>query len=251
MEKERKTIKCSYAVLVIVLFAALAFVTDYAIIERKTRSCSCPKCDSEKVVDESNIVEIPRVDNEVSDNNTTNQVEQPKIINVVENNDSYPQVTFYVEEDSQGAVTNTFIKINDRNIQLSEGTFRVNNITVFKGMVIFLESMTGNANLVVSDSNGNVIKRITPNELKGRTLTSYKIENNSIYIMSSNIGFDAGRVCVPYNKGQNDEIKFVEKINYLGDNSFDNIEFVSSQTLFDFVNSSESTKIECSKDVYK
>lgn len=45
MEKERKTIKCSYAVLVIILFAALAFVTDYAIIERKLNECNCPKCE--------------------------------------------------------------------------------------------------------------------------------------------------------------------------------------------------------------
>lgn len=44
MEKEKKTIKCSYAVLVIILFAALAFVTDYAIIERKMNKCNCPKC---------------------------------------------------------------------------------------------------------------------------------------------------------------------------------------------------------------
>lgn len=43
MEKEKKGIRCSYAVLVIILFAALAFVTDYAIIERKTRTCDCPK----------------------------------------------------------------------------------------------------------------------------------------------------------------------------------------------------------------
>lgn len=44
MEKEKKTIKCSYAVLVIILFAALCFVTDYAIIERKMNKCSCPDC---------------------------------------------------------------------------------------------------------------------------------------------------------------------------------------------------------------
>ena len=45
-KKEKKTIKCSYAVLVIILFAALAFVTDYAYIERKTRKCDCPKCEA-------------------------------------------------------------------------------------------------------------------------------------------------------------------------------------------------------------
>ena len=41
----KKEIKCSYAVLVIILFAALAFVTDYAYIQNKTTKCSCPKCD--------------------------------------------------------------------------------------------------------------------------------------------------------------------------------------------------------------
>lgn len=45
-KKEKKTIKCSYAVLVIILFAALAFVTDYAFIERKISKCDCPKCEA-------------------------------------------------------------------------------------------------------------------------------------------------------------------------------------------------------------
>ena len=45
-KKEKKTIKCSYAILVIILFAALAFVTDYAFIERKTSKCDCPKCEA-------------------------------------------------------------------------------------------------------------------------------------------------------------------------------------------------------------
>jgi hypothetical protein len=44
MEKEKKGISCSYAVLVIILFAALAFVVDYAVIERKLNKCSCPDC---------------------------------------------------------------------------------------------------------------------------------------------------------------------------------------------------------------
>ena len=45
-KKEKKTIKCSYAVLVIILFAALAFLTDYIVIDRKTRKCDCPKCET-------------------------------------------------------------------------------------------------------------------------------------------------------------------------------------------------------------
>ena len=42
---EKKTIKCSYAVLVIALFATVAFLSDYIIIDRKTRTCYCPKCE--------------------------------------------------------------------------------------------------------------------------------------------------------------------------------------------------------------
>ncbi len=45
-KKEKKTIKCSYALLVIILFATVAFLTDYIVIERKTRKCDCPKCEA-------------------------------------------------------------------------------------------------------------------------------------------------------------------------------------------------------------
>ena len=37
---EKKGIRCSYAVLVIILFAALAFVTDYAFIQDKMHKCN-------------------------------------------------------------------------------------------------------------------------------------------------------------------------------------------------------------------
>lgn len=58
MEKEKKGIRCSYAVLVIILFAALAFVTDYAVIERKTRTCDCPKCSISEKTDVSDDVTV-------------------------------------------------------------------------------------------------------------------------------------------------------------------------------------------------
>ena len=44
--KEKKTIKCSYAFLVIILCAVIAFLTDYIVIDRKTRTCNCPKCEA-------------------------------------------------------------------------------------------------------------------------------------------------------------------------------------------------------------
>ena len=40
MKKEKKGISCSYALLVIILFAAFAFVTDYAFIQNKMSNCS-------------------------------------------------------------------------------------------------------------------------------------------------------------------------------------------------------------------
>ena len=47
---ENKKISCSYALLVIILFAALAFVTVYAYVQDRIRTCSCPKCESGEVV---------------------------------------------------------------------------------------------------------------------------------------------------------------------------------------------------------
>ena len=40
-----KKIRFSYGVLVIILFATVAFLTDYILIERKIRMCDCPKCE--------------------------------------------------------------------------------------------------------------------------------------------------------------------------------------------------------------
>lgn len=51
MEKEKKGIRCSYAVLVIVLFAALCFVVDYSIIDRKLNRCD--HSDSSSTIDYS------------------------------------------------------------------------------------------------------------------------------------------------------------------------------------------------------
>ena len=44
--KDKKCIKCSYGLLIIILFVALAFVTDYCIIEHKLNRCVCLTCDS-------------------------------------------------------------------------------------------------------------------------------------------------------------------------------------------------------------
>lgn len=45
MEKEKKKIRCSYALLVVILFATVCFLTDYIVIERKMNQCNCSKCE--------------------------------------------------------------------------------------------------------------------------------------------------------------------------------------------------------------
>ena len=72
MEKEKKTIKCSYAVLVIILFAALAFVVDYAVIDRKVNKCSCPDC---KLSGNTNVVG----DGSIITNSDGSTTEQKKV----------------------------------------------------------------------------------------------------------------------------------------------------------------------------
>ncbi len=71
MEKERKTIKCSYAVLVIILCAAVAILTDYIVIDRKMNKCNCPKCEITKNNGEK---EEPITNNE----NSNEQVNEDK-----------------------------------------------------------------------------------------------------------------------------------------------------------------------------
>ena len=93
MEKEKKKISCSYAVLVIILFAALAFVTDYAIIERKMIKCNCPKCE---VTTNNEEKEEPIINNE----NSNEQV------NEVNNDDSISNSTvrhfeYYVQGETE------------------------------------------------------------------------------------------------------------------------------------------------------
>ncbi|MGM9849871.1 MAG: hypothetical protein ACI31V_03120 [Bacilli bacterium] len=76
-KKEKKTIKCSYALLVIILFATVAFLTDYIIIDRKTRKCDCPKCEAtsnEVISDNTDNTQITeeKKDNSFCEHATTN-----------------------------------------------------------------------------------------------------------------------------------------------------------------------------------
>ena len=91
-KKEKKTIKCSYAVLVIILFAALAFVTDYAYIERKTRKCDCPKCEATNNEVISDNTDNTQVTDENSDDSNVNT-------NYMENYDYFREISCIEKKD--------------------------------------------------------------------------------------------------------------------------------------------------------
>lgn len=93
---EKKSIKCSYAFLVIILFAALAFVTDYTFIERKISKCDCPKC-SDNVVQNGNYVDVSSndenvVENSNVDSNSNNNLNSNVISKDVAHNNMFGNV---------------------------------------------------------------------------------------------------------------------------------------------------------------
>ena len=222
---EKKGIKCSYAVLVCILFAALAFVVDYSIIERKTSKCNCTDCET--------------VNNEV-------------ISDAVEENE-YPIFNYYYENYKQdGGVKNATVKINNNAIELLDDSFAAHDITVYRGLIIFEEVFTGYSNLVIANSNGEILKRITSDDLMGNRFSSYEIRDNSIYINSVPYrgAHDMYDLCIPYNRNGSEKAFFVEKIDYLGSNMFSDFELVSSKSWDEYVNN-EGYVDECSKDMYK
>jgi len=106
-KKEKKTIKCSYAVLVIILFAALAFVTDYAFIERKTSKCDCPKCEAT-----NNEVISGNIENK--DNTDDTQVTDKK--EIINNVDISSLEYIKTTELNTGCSSEINVKIEDGNI---------------------------------------------------------------------------------------------------------------------------------------
>ena len=153
-KKEKKTIKCSYAVLVIILFAALAFVTDYTFIERKTRKCDCPKC-------EATNNEVISGDIENKDNTDDTQVNEEN-----NNNDNIDAELKGVKEftvpfdDSRSFEA----KIVDGNIQLK-----------FDGKEITLETLNAKEMYYITYHQG------------GCYILFYITEDNNLYQLSNDL----------------------------------------------------------------
>ncbi len=77
MEKEKKGIRCSYAVLVIILFAALCFVVDYSVIDRKLNRCGH--------LDSSNTIDYSEYSNKVKSQRSSMSDQGVSIMSGVEN----------------------------------------------------------------------------------------------------------------------------------------------------------------------
>lgn len=77
MEKEKKGIRCSYAVLVIILFAALCFVVDYSVIDRKLNRC--------EHLDSSSTIDYSEYSNKVKSQRTLMSDQGVSIMSGVEN----------------------------------------------------------------------------------------------------------------------------------------------------------------------
>jgi hypothetical protein len=217
-KNEKKTIKCSYTVLVIILFAALAFITDYIIIDRKTRKCNCPKCEA--------------TNNEVISDNTDNtQVTENTKDKIVWNN-HYSYSCNKIENDScfinNGNYEiilsqndgNEFININNNIFKLENGK-QIDNIYLLDDGYVFFTSGNGTEFLLI-DRSANIV-----NDFRQYFDSSYEYNGVSWhdgYIdIYSTIAIHSTSICY-HNLGYNSD-DIVEKIiryQYIGNGKLDN-----------------------------
>ena len=185
MEKERKTIKCSYAVLVIILFAALAFVTDYAIIERKMNKCDCPKCEvtnnqikkeNTNVDENGNVGEVQFNSKQYMWDNTN--------FECAEKNDEYcllantkNKIEFFLNDRIDQ------IKINGYTYNLSQGSFysvKEDN----SGNVFLMYAYDIHDHFILLDSHANVITNFEEYYDNNYDVNFVRYEDN-MYIINS------------------------------------------------------------------
>lgn len=151
-KKEKKTIKCSYALLVIILFATVAFLTDYIIIDRKMNKCNCPKC-------EATNNEVISGDIENKDNTDDTQVTENDVNNIVAESKGVKEFTVPFDESRSFEA-----KIVDGNIQLK-----------FDGKEITLETLNAKEMYYITYHQG------------GCYILFYITEDNNLYQLSNDL----------------------------------------------------------------
>lgn len=196
----KKKIKCSYGILVIVLFAVVCFLTDYILIDRNlNEGKGVTDCVSNSVVDKEDN------DTNASDNN------------LVMSEDSYPKVdlSYYNREN---------LRINGNEVELDEQCNGISGITVYNGMVFFEQVLPGSSELSIADSEGKILNTYSAYEISQvpSTLKNYSIKNNTIYveINISEINNVSNRACELQSQGKEEDVILVYQAKYLGNNKF-------------------------------
>ena len=173
-KKEKKTIKCSYAVLVIILFATVAFLTDYIIIDRKTRKCDCPKC-------EATNNEVISGDIENKDNTDNTQVTE----NQTYSYEDIAGVYHALVTNQDGQEFSLFLTLND------DYTF-VYNYSVASGNVIYGNYIIDNDKIVLNSlfvsGHGDASVRYHGKKFVIDIISSDQVVDNS----GSKVGFGNG-----------------------------------------------------------
>lgn len=195
--KEKKTIKCSYAMLVVILFAALAFVTDYAIIERKTRKCDCPKCE----ITNNEVISDNKDNTQVTENKTYSYEDIAGVYEYKNNEglDIY-KIALYLYTDGT-YYYNTSIKFAEGNVGnyiIKENKIILNSIATHGsdiGRHISFSSAT-----VSFDGNGNIIDN-NPSNFIG--LSDYQDVDNILLERVES-----------YNDQNNEDSKFKKILDY-------------------------------------
>ena len=186
MEKEKKGIRCSYAVLVVILFAALCFVVDYAVIERKLNGCKYAHSSgfsdySKKLISERSsmvgkgVSIVSSVENGLvgeytvtltSDgilsikyaNESSTRKISDKVLNyyLINTGQDIGKSLFYIRED--GSVSKVSIEYNysaDSDIAIEDNVNNLKNIvTILEGS--YSDDLSGYHGPIFIDINGNM-----------------------------------------------------------------------------------------------
>lgn len=243
-KKKKKTIKCSYALLVIILFATVAFLTDYIIIDRKTRKCDCPQCEA--------------INNEVISDNTDNtQVTEDKKdddsnipsydpfsyagLSCIEKTDTYclvkndTDLKVEVEIDSD----HNYVLIINGNRFLPDSDYHVvtAGLNFFDDGYIYvgydIQGLGPREDAFVLDKNANVVfSSLNFDDIKSNSERTARFENNKLVFKSSYLISGTYMACENkrFNAGpwpEYDEIVYVEyEFEYKGNGQFNEIRHV-------------------------
>lgn len=218
-KKEKKTIKCSYALLVIILFATVAFLTDYIIIDRKTRKCDCPKCEvtnNEVISDNTKVTETSEGLWKNNGFNCSTETENYCLISNTQN-----KIELKILDDKND-ISEIIINDNQYKLDISDSIGEI--VETEEGNVLCKYYHNSTSQFILLDSNADFITDFTdlyePNSKGAVRYVNGIFETMSSY-KSSGIGYNI-MMCDIID--ENDILYVNKTYKYLGNNSFELIE---------------------------